>query len=63
VGPDGMATRLDSVDNIGMVCRHLANQEEDCFHTFMGQRVEDMVSLGRQWAVVEGKHDLMIFER
>ncbi len=63
MGADGVAGGLDLADHVGIGRRHLADEEKRRLHAFAGQRVEHMVGAGRQRAVVEGEHDLMVFER
>ena len=61
--PDGVALVVHAPDHRGIIARHLADQEVGDLHALRGQRIENDVAIGRQRAVVEGDHHLMVVER
>jgi hypothetical protein len=58
-----MAFAVHAAHGIGISLHHLADHEERGLHAFAGEQVEDAIGIGRQRAVVEGQHHLVVLER
>ena len=54
---------FDPAGDIGVRQRHPADHKEGRLYAFAGKDIEDVIGAGRQRAVVEGEHHLMVFER
>src|SRR5262245_64852585 len=63
VSADGMAFVVDAPDDGRIGTRHLADQEIGGLHALRRQRLENDAGIGRQWAVVEGNHHLVVLQR
>ena len=63
VGADGVALGEDAAGEVRIAAGHAADQEIVGLHAVLGQHVEHAVGVGRQRAVVEGQHDLLVLER
>jgi len=63
VRADRMALVVHAPQHPRVGMRHLADNEISRLHALRGERIEDEVAVGRQRAVVEGDHHLMIGER
>ena len=63
VGADGMPLIVDTPDYGRISMRHLADEKIGGFHALRRQRIENEVGIGRQRAVVESDHHLMVVER
>jgi len=63
VSADGVAFVVDVPDDGRIGTRHLADQEIGGLHALRCQRIENDVGIGRQRAVVEGDHHLVVLQR
>ena len=61
--PIGVAFGEDAAGEVRIAARHAADQEIIGFHAMLGQHVEHAIGVWRHRAVVEGQHDLLVFER
>ena len=60
---DGVAGLADFAQQVRIAARHAADDEIGGLHAMLGQHIEHAVGVGRQRAVVEGQHDLVVLER
>ena len=60
---DGMSGRMNLAHRLGIGLRHPPDEEEGRLDAFGSENVESAGGVGRQRAVVEGQHDLMVGER
>ena len=63
VSADGVAFVVDAPDDGRIGTRHLADQEISRLHALRCQCIENDVGIGRQRAVVEGDHHLVVLQR
>ncbi len=63
VGADGVAFGEDAAGEVRIAAGHAADQEIVGLHAMLGQHVEHAIGVGRQRAVIEGQHDLLVLER
>src|SRR5262249_58853491 len=63
VSPDSVAGIANAPHRIGEVARHFADDEVGRLYAFVFEYVQHLGRAGRQRTVVEGDHDLMIFQR
>jgi hypothetical protein len=63
VGANGVAFGANAPGQIGVAAGHPADQEIVSLHAILRQHVKHPVGVGRQRAVVEGQHDLLVLER
>ena len=60
---DGVAVIVHAPHHPRVGARHLADQEIGNLHALRGEGIENEVAIGRQRAIVESNHHLMIGER
>src|SRR6266446_1132973 len=63
MSPDGVAGIADAPYRLGEIARHFADQEVGRLHAFVFEDVQHLGRAGRQRTVVEGEHDLVVFQR
>jgi hypothetical protein len=62
VRTDGVSLVVNAAHRGGIGFGHFADQEEHRFDALRAQDIEHLVGIGRDRAVIEGQHDLMIGE-
>ncbi len=63
VRSDGVTGLAEAADAIRKLVRHPADDEERRLDAFGGQRLQHLIAVRRQRTIVEGEHDLVVFER
>jgi hypothetical protein len=62
VGADGVAGRINLLEDFRIVGRVLADGEEDAGGAFFGQRLQHCGCVAEPWAVVKGEHHFLLFQ-